>query len=137
MAGDRIKAYKLVITINIIMLLLDVSMVYMINSFGLTNLSGEYVSLFDIALGTALGIHSAGFLLSLTMIMKLVSEHTRGSMFAVNAVVGSFGVLMIQFEGGNLYDKVRKDGPFLIAMSLYALSNFLGAFLCITGKLKV
>ena len=67
---------------------------------------------FDVGFVIALGLHVCTFMLSISMMAKLVSEKTRGSMFALNGFAGSCGVLFIQITGGYLYDYESKDWPF-------------------------
>ena len=75
-------------------------------------------------------------MLSLTMMSKVVNEATRGTLFALNGLIGGIGVTFIQAVGGNLYDSTENHyGPFLIALAGYVISALVTLVLGVRGKL--
>ena len=88
--ADKVSSYKILTINNIFVSCVDLAMIAQVNS-GLENLG----PLFDVGLVLGIGFHTINFMLSLTIISKLSNEQTRGSMFALNAVFGSMGILVI------------------------------------------
>lgn len=91
--SDYIKIYKLSIVINIIILTFFILLVYTIsdNEESLEKLG----RLFDVSLIIAYGCYVSTFMNSITTLSKLCSEKTRGSMFALNGLIGGIGVLVV------------------------------------------
>ena len=131
--SDNIKSYKLLLGNNLIVTALDILMVWNISTVDLKDLD----LLFDVALTVTLGVHVASFMLSVTILAKLTNERTRGSMFAFNAVLGSAGILILQYFGGILYSGGSKSAPFLITTVSFGVCLLANIFFGLSGKLKV
>ena len=117
---------------NAFILVLGIVMIVQINQ-GLQHLG----LLFDISMVLALGCHVVGFMLSVTILAKLTNEESRGSMFALNSVFGSIFILVMQYFGGYLFDKVTNSGPLYICALFYILSVAANVMLWVGQKLKV
>mmetsp|Transcript_13252 Transcript_13252/g.20726 ORF Transcript_13252/g.20726 Transcript_13252/m.20726 type:complete len:131 (+) Transcript_13252:997-1389(+) len=93
---------------------------------------------FDVAFILAQASYMALFMQSMTMLAKLCSPMTRGTMFSFNSIFGSMGVLLIQLYGGYLYStKGNKVGPFMIGL-VGASINLVVTFVSgAAGKFKV
>ena len=93
-------------------------------------------TIYDLCLGTSQACSGLCFLFSLTIIMKKVGESTRGSMLALNATVGSISIMFLQLYGGYLFDKVSKEGPYIITAGVFCAAAILGLTLNAFGKLN-
>ena len=91
---------------------------------------------YDILLTLNLGMCSVTATLSQKIVFEIASPIVRGSMLGLISVIGSIGIVSIQFFGGRLYDNVRKDGPFLVSIAVNAICSILGLILWATGKLN-
>jgi len=131
--SDRVKIYKLMMIVNFFVVLFMVLLVYDVAKNPLEDLG----LVFDIGFTLALGTHVCTFMLCITSMAKLCSANTRGSMFALNGLAGSTGILILQAVGGHLYDRVSKDWPFQIALWSYVTYSVVTLTLTCMGKLKI
>lgn len=131
--SDKFKSYKLLFITTTLLGIFSAIMVVNINMVALSELG----LLFDISLTMCLGLNVVMFMLAGTILAKLTNERTRGSMFAFNAVIGSIGILILQYFGGMLYSGGQKSAPFLITTIVCGLTLVVTALFWITGKLKV
>lgn len=93
--------------------------------------------LFDIGLTGLIVFHSATYMLSITVLAKLVREESRGTIFALNGLIGSIGVCIVQACGGYLYNGVSKSSPNWIIFILYSLLIVVIIIMYLMNKLKV
>jgi hypothetical protein len=61
--------------------------------------------LFDAGFIITNGFHPPLFMLCITTLAKSCGESTRGSMFFLNGMIGSTGILLLQLFGGILFDQ--------------------------------
>ena len=83
----------------------------------------------------SIGFGSGLYLLKAAIFWKLVSPLARGSMFCFADVIASLGCLLLQVYGGDLYDKVRHDAPFIICGAFDLVTVTIGVLLWMCGKL--
>ena len=83
----------------------------------------------------SIGLGSGLYLLKAAIFWKLVSPLARGSMFCFADVVASSGVILLQVYGGDLYDNVRHDAPFIICGAFDLVTVAIGVFLWMCGKM--
>lgn len=92
---------------------------------------------FDIGFILTMAFSVCSFMLSLTMIAKLCNEKTRGTMFCLNALVGSLAILVFQWASGYLYDNVSHQIPFLIGFASFVVFTISCIVLGLMGKIAV
>ena len=132
--SDKLKISKILNFTNLILVISCGIEVYMIYSHDLADAA---TWLFDLAFVVAQGFYMVLFMLSMTMLAKMCSSITRGTMFSFNSIFGSFGVLLIQLYGGYLYsDKGVKGGPFLIGLISISINMILTLAASCSGKFK-
>ena len=77
------------------------------------------------------------YVLLLTLLAKLCSKDTRGTMFFFAGLVGSVSIMSMHGLGGFLYGHYSKDGPFIFAFVFYAIFSLTNLILGFLGKLHV
>ena len=87
--SDRIGNHKLLTLLNLVMAAIVATMMFLVSG-GIEHLGVG----FDVCL-VLISLYAGNFMLSYSMIMKLVGPHTRGSMLAFAAIWGVFGVVII------------------------------------------
>lgn len=92
--------------------------------------------MFDVGFIIVDGFHPCIFMLCITIISKSVGERTRGSMFFLNGMIGSIGILLLQLFGGILFDQYSKTWPFLIGLICNGVFLVMTVVLWFLGKLK-
>jgi len=98
---DKFKVWKIIATIMCFVLIFEVLLVYDIYSSGC-----KLGTLFDFSFLITYTCYSCGWLASVTLLMKMVSDQTRGTMLGLNGMLGS--VINASFSplAGYLYDNV-------------------------------
>ncbi|TNV73019.1 hypothetical protein FGO68_gene9827 [Halteria grandinella] len=125
--SDRSKVWVLVSLLTLICLISQGLMLVFINenSFALMiGFTGVYTFNFTI------------YMLSLTMLSKLVKPDSRGTAYAVFGFIGSIGVLIANKVGSILYDQYSHKWPFVMCMCTITLFGGLTVVLGVMGKLK-
>jgi MFS family permease len=128
--SDRVKIYKLIFVISLIIVTGAWLIVYDIWN------SPDITKTFDLGFVMCQGFHPTVFMLCVTTISKSCGEKTRGSMFFLNGTIGSIAILLFQMVGGPLFDKKSENWPFIIGCVSLNLFMVLAVFLGIMGKLK-
>ena len=122
--------HKLLIAYLFVMMTLCLLMIREIDN-GIENLGLT----FDICMILSLGLGSSLIILKAAIFWKLVSPLARGSMFCFSGVMASCGVILLQVYGGDLYDDVRHDAPFIICGAFDLVTIIIGLCLWMCGKL--
>eukprot|EP00347_Sterkiella_histriomuscorum_P021247 403334683 len=81
--------------------------------------------------------HYIVYMLSLTLLSKIVKKESSGTMFGAFSLVGSVGVLLINKLGGYLFDNVGHKWPFIITLISFAIFFVLVLIFGLLKKLKV
>lgn len=85
--ADKIKLWKLISGVNVVILGFYALMIGDILRFKSQNMSIS----FTIGFCGALCVYHTAFMLALTWLSKILNEHTRGTIFNLNGFVGSLG----------------------------------------------
>eukprot|EP00347_Sterkiella_histriomuscorum_P002032 403369737 len=125
--SDKFKIWKLMLAVIVLLIIFE--LIFIIPK-------GNEVTLFIGFIG-ALTAQIDAYLLSITMLSKIVSKESRGTLFGAFSLVGSIGVLFINKMGGHLYSNVDKLWPFIIILISFSLNFVIVIVLAMLGKLRV
>ena len=131
--SDRFQVWKLLSIMSFV-----VFVFYLMLMLQIWLYDGTQVGiLYDVGYSMARGTYVVLYMLSITLLSKIVSAQSRGTMFSVNAFLN--GVLIIAYDGigGVLFSRVNKISPFLIAFSLLVIFMICTLVVGFMGKLRV
>jgi len=75
-------------------------------------------------------------MLGYTLIAKLCSDKTRATMYGLNGMIGSVGVVFINYFGGDLAE-INAFLPNTIGYAIFLASVIATLVLGVTGKMKI
>ena len=127
---DRFKVWKIISFIMCFVMIFEVLLVY-----DLYHNQCKLGFLFDFSFLITYTCYSCGWLASVTLLMKLVSEKTRGTMLGLNGMLGSIINASFAPLAGYLYDHESKEQPFLMVIYIYGFALMVTLGLGYCGKI--